>query len=150
MAKSKVFFALEGYRNIETCEDYDFVFRAIFKGFKIGNCPEILLDYRFNLNSISRKNEAKQRIIAKFLEKKYRQKKSCSLNEYNMFIKSKKYYCLMNKELRIQNLKYNFHHSKSKKKKFIYLIQLLFSFTFIKIVLTKKFNRFIGMIRKYQ
>lgn len=70
--KKEVFTSLEGYRNIHTCEDYDFVLRALAKGYRLGNCDRIVLRYRVTENSISRKNGLKQYMTSRHLVSRYR------------------------------------------------------------------------------
>ena len=71
LAKKEVYEILNGYREVNCCEDYDFLIRAANLGFKFGNLHEHLLNYRFNTQSISRTNEAKQRLVADFLRANY-------------------------------------------------------------------------------
>lgn len=68
-AKREVYFALNGYRDINSCEDYDFLLRAKFADFKIGIADNVLLNYRFNTNSISRKNALRQIVTSNYLSK---------------------------------------------------------------------------------
>ncbi len=90
-AKKEVFQKLDGYRDIFSCEDYDFLIRAVLNGFKIGNINEVLLKNRLTLDSISRGNPGTQELIAVFLRKNYRNKKIISEKEFNDFINSKEY-----------------------------------------------------------
>lgn len=69
--KKEVFTSLEGYRDIHTCEDYDFVLRALSKGFRLGNCDRVVLRYRVTENSISRKNGLKQYVTSRHLVSRY-------------------------------------------------------------------------------
>jgi glycosyltransferase involved in cell wall biosynthesis len=71
LVKNSVYNDLKGYRNISTCEDYDFLLRARKKGYSIGNCQAITLSYRINNKGISRSNELKQFLTTIFLQKKY-------------------------------------------------------------------------------
>lgn len=69
MVRKEVYVALNGYRNIHTCEDYDLLLRARNKGYRFGNLNETVLNYRMTKNSISRKNALKQYYIMKYLQK---------------------------------------------------------------------------------
>lgn len=69
MIKKEVYTTLNGYRNIHTCEDYDFLLRAKNKGYKFGNLNETILRYRMTRNSISRANALKQYYTMKYLQK---------------------------------------------------------------------------------
>jgi len=46
LARAEVYKALQGYREVPYAEDYDFVMRAIDKGFKCDNHPEALMRIR--------------------------------------------------------------------------------------------------------
>lgn len=70
----EVFKKNKGYRNIPYAEDYDFVLRAIARGFKLGNINQILLKYRIREDSISNKNGLKQFLISEYLVKMYKNK----------------------------------------------------------------------------
>lgn len=70
----EVFKKNKGYRNIPYAEDYDFVLRAIEKGFKLGNINQVLLKYRIREDSISNKNGLKQFLISEYLVKMYKNK----------------------------------------------------------------------------
>lgn len=70
--KKELYEKLNGYQNIYTCEDYEFLLRAEKKGYKIGNVPEYLLKYRLTENSISRSNPGKQIMISNYVKKWYK------------------------------------------------------------------------------
>lgn len=70
--KKKVYENLNGYNDVFSCEDYDFLLRAIGNDITIGNVQDILLRYRISPQSISRKNAGKQELIAKYLRKYYK------------------------------------------------------------------------------
>ena len=53
LIKKEVYIKLNGYRNIQYVEDYDFLCRAVLNGYKLGVCDEVLLKYRIRSNSIS-------------------------------------------------------------------------------------------------
>lgn len=85
LGKSAVFHTLNGYRNIDTCEDYDFILRAFKAGYRIANANSVLLNYRVNNNGISQSNWAKQVTITKILSDAYRKNRDISVNEcYNL------------------------------------------------------------------
>ncbi len=89
LGKKEVFAKLEGYRNIITCEDYDFLIRAASNDFKLGNIPEILLKYRMTPTSISRSNLGKQKLINSYLADNYTKKHIIMENELKTFMNSK-------------------------------------------------------------
>lgn len=67
LAKKEVFKELNGYRKATHCEDYDFILRALKKGYKIANLPEVGLKYRIRNEGISRSNRIKQYLLRNFL-----------------------------------------------------------------------------------
>lgn len=91
LGKKEVFEKLNGYRDIFSCEDYDFLIRADKEGFKIANLQETLLKYRLSPTSISRKNPGKQELIANLLKVSYRKGKIVSLKEIDDFLNSEEY-----------------------------------------------------------
>ena len=60
LATKSLYEDIGGYRDVPTCEDYDFLIRCIIMKKKILNVDEILLDYRINDNGISQKNKSYQ------------------------------------------------------------------------------------------
>lgn len=81
LVKRELYESLNGYRNIDSCEDYDFLIRAVCSNARIGNIPKVLLNYRDNGDSISHKNFNKQRLIADSLASIYRKHQKCIDNE---------------------------------------------------------------------
>ena len=67
LARKEVYKALNGYRLINACEDYDFLLRAVKKGFKLGICNSVLLSYRVNTNGISQSNLLIQKESSRYL-----------------------------------------------------------------------------------
>ena len=62
---------LGGYTDMQGCEDYDFLIRAINQGYRLGMVDEILLDYRLSSQSISRNNLYKQYLMLSYIQDKY-------------------------------------------------------------------------------
>lgn len=52
--KKEVYKKLSGYRDVPYCEDYDFILRCLFFGFRIGMINQNLLMYRVRSNSITK------------------------------------------------------------------------------------------------
>lgn len=96
--KKEVFEILEGYREVDFAEDYDFLLRACYKGFKLGNINEILLDYRMRESSISNKNGLKQFITSQELVKAYKENYILNLDKLSQQI-NEKITCLSNGEI---------------------------------------------------
>ena len=91
LVKKCVYDKLNGYREIDACEDFDFLNRAVIEGFKIGNLPKVLFKYRYNLNSISRVKEIKQYLTMKFLSRYYRKGITPSKEQVDEYISSQEF-----------------------------------------------------------
>lgn len=53
LVRKQVYDDLGGYRPVAHCEDYDFLLRALQKGFRLGRLDETLLTVRYNEDGIS-------------------------------------------------------------------------------------------------
>ena len=93
LAKKQVFDMLNGYRDIDSCEDLDFVIRCVEAGFHIGNTKEILFRYRDNENSISHRKAYRQRAVRCFLTSRYRKNIPVSYDDYRSYIESTRFNC---------------------------------------------------------
>ena len=91
LVKKNVYMKLEGYRNIAACEDYDFLLRAIFCGYKLGNIPDIGLKYRIRSTGVSQKSNIKQKLTMYYLAKKFKNKKDTSISDLNEYLNSSNY-----------------------------------------------------------
>lgn len=89
--KKKVYDELQGYRDIQACEDLDFIIRAVLSGYKIGNVKECLMWYRDNPNSISHKNAYKQEATKIVLCRYYRRNNILSLEDLKKIQNGKSY-----------------------------------------------------------
>lgn len=69
--KKSAYIALNGYADIQGCEDYDLLLRAIDSGYQLGNCNQIILKYRLSRQSISRDNLYKQYLMMRYIQDKY-------------------------------------------------------------------------------
>lgn len=69
--RKDAYLELGGYSDIQGCEDYEFLLRAIESGYKLGMIDEIVLDYRLSTQSISRNNLYKQYLMMKYLQDEY-------------------------------------------------------------------------------
>ena len=129
LVKKTVYMDLNGYRNIDACEDFDFLNRAILNGFKIGNIPSKLLRYRDNQESISHKKSIRQQVITRFMSEHYSKGKVLSIEEYLNFLQSKRYIKLYKKEEKISELDTKLKNSEYKFliriKAFFYLVTSL-------------------------
>lgn len=125
LGKRNVFENLNGYRNIYSCEDYDFIIRAIEKGYHLGNVPDFLLKYRVRNSGISVSSEAQQRLTRYFIKKNRDNINELSISDFELFLNSKFYkkeLAKINKYIEIKN-----SFKKSKQIKFINMISLIFN-----------------------
>lgn len=125
LVKKSVYDKLNGYRNIDACEDLDFLQRAIFTGYKVGNCPEILLRYRENQNSISHKKEHRQMAIRRVMARALYKNEILSEETYQAYLLSDCYQSDIKKFEKIAKLDNCFKSEKNGIKKGRALIQLL-------------------------
>ncbi|WP_423799415.1 glycosyltransferase family 2 protein [Neobacillus sp. SAB-20_R2A] len=88
LVKKEVYVNLNGYRNLHTCEDYDFLLRCK-KKFRIGNCHNVTLSYRLNPISISRSNALKQLLSANFLQKNFKNIELITQSKIDQYINKK-------------------------------------------------------------
>jgi len=70
-ARREVFERLNGYREINYCEDYDFFLRALENDFWLGKTDEVLLHYRVRSSGISKSYALEQFLNADFIRQKY-------------------------------------------------------------------------------
>ena len=82
LGKKDVFTELNGYRAIPYCEDYDFLLRAIKKGYNLGNIPCYCLNYRIRENGISNSNKNIQIAIRRYLAKNRNQIDKLDISKY--------------------------------------------------------------------
>lgn len=67
LAKREVYEALDGYREIPYAEDYDFILRALDKGFRCDNTPEHLMLIRQRAGNTASTASLKQRKTHKYV-----------------------------------------------------------------------------------
>lgn len=90
--KKEVYEKLNGYKNIYTCEDYEFLLRADRYNFRMGNIPKALLNYRLTDNSISRSNPGKQVLISNYIKKWYKKRPNeIDTKDIDRYLNSKEY-----------------------------------------------------------
>lgn len=99
-AKSQLYKSLNGYREVYSCEDYDFLLRARKKGAKLGICNHVLLSYRINTKGISRTNSLRQQLSAEYLRKNYSRLETITNEEVEKYIESCK---IERKTLKFEN-----------------------------------------------
>lgn len=91
LVKKEVYEKLNGYREVYACEDYDFLLRAIIKGYKLGNASQNDLCYRVREGGISQRAGVKQRLIMYFLSKRMNSIEMVSVDDINSYLDSRKY-----------------------------------------------------------
>lgn len=117
MFRREVYLKLGFYRDYKACEDYDYLIRAVSVGFKLGNYPEILLNYTLSANGISLSNSSLQEFTARYLRKCYKKNIVSSYNDYMEMIssqKSKRRMAQISKYLSIKNKRTYFRNNKFK------------------------------------
>ena len=90
LVRTELYKKLGGYRNINYCEDFDFLLRAKNCGAKLSNLNMPLVLYRYNTSGISRLNKSKQRCITKFMCSQRKNIENIDENEINMSVKNEK------------------------------------------------------------
>ncbi len=75
IVKKQVYDDLGGYREVTHCEDFDFVLRALQKGYKVGRLKDVLLHYRIRTSGITLSHNYEQFEKARVLRKQYRSNK---------------------------------------------------------------------------
>ena len=124
IVKKEVYDKLEGYRDIDSCEDYDFLIRALYHGFKMGNVPLVLLDYRNNPSSVTHLKGIKQQAITCFLSKNFRSNMIVTEKDLLEYLKSEKYFKFAKEEEKLISFQEKVNNSESIKKLFFLIILL--------------------------
>lgn len=96
LMRRKVFLQLNGYREFECSQDYDFLLRMVSNNLNIMLCDEYLIRYRVRTNSLSSSRGFKQYLIAKYIRFLYKErlktgKDSFSIENLNSFLRKNKY-----------------------------------------------------------
>ena len=153
LVKKSVFDKLGGYREIYTCEDYDFLLKTVMSGFKIGNTPKVLLKYRRNLNGITHSNRYMQIIITDYIAKLYRKNKIITLPELEKFLKSNVFNKRLSEESKLYKIESKY---KNKNNNSVYrcicLFRLIVNSTYIKRKFSNKYVQLVKMfdVKKFR
>lgn len=124
--KKEILEKLNGYRDIDYCEDYDLLLRAILKSYRISNTKDFLLQYRIRTESTSNRNISKQYLTMKYLSNNVNKIDTIDNKDINNNISSSE----IQKYDEFINLKNNFKKKKNIKK----ITQLLFNkYSYIKL-----------------
>ena len=146
LAKREVYEKNNGYRDVFACEDYDFLIRACQNGFKLANVPMVLLKYRLSENSISRKNQGKQELIAEYIGQRYKNNEETKLEDIQKFILSSNFEKKLNRYNKCNNLKIKRarYYSRKFPKYYFYTILLCCNLKYIfKIIKNKIIFKFV-------
>lgn len=73
--KRDVFESIGKYRNLEVSQDYDFLLRVLFRGYKLGFIRQPLVKIRVRQGSITNKKSYRQFLVSKSLLRLYRNKR---------------------------------------------------------------------------
>lgn len=114
---------IQGYRDIYSSEDYDFLIRAMLVDAKLGVLPQICLQYRVNKEGITQNNLALQKILIKKICNQYKNIRIYSLPEFDEYVS--------NNEKLLQNKRLFYSCIKKRKKNVKDIFTILFSTTFI-------------------
>lgn len=125
LAKKEVYELNNNYRDISTCEDYDFLIRAVLNGFKVGNYPGVLLRYRMTPDGISRSNACKQEILSNLLKKYYRGGKELPFDIYIEYYNSSRFQKKLDHYNRFKENNYKRKNTKNIFKKIWYSFLLI-------------------------
>lgn len=148
LVERAVYDNLDGYRNIDTCEDLDFLQRAVYAGYKVGNCPEVLLRYRDNQNSISHKKEYRQMAIRRMMARSLYKNSILTEENYRSYLLSESYKRDVITFEKITKLDNRFKSGEKGIKKFAVLIQLLLEPIYVEEkIWNLKINRAIRLER---
>lgn len=88
--KQSVYKELQGYRDIKSIEDYDFLVKGVLGGYRFGCLNEPCLYYRRNMGGISQNNKGRQRIVKNILRQQYKRNRMLGLEEIRNTISAKK------------------------------------------------------------
>lgn len=112
IARRSVYKKNNGYRNIFSVEDLDFLIRCAFSGAKISNYDEPLYSVHMTESSISRANPGIQEALAVYLRRHYRKGVSPSMDDVSQYVDSieykravdryKKYYAIKIKRSKVK------------------------------------------------
>lgn len=91
MVKKSVYKCLNGYRKVDSCEDYDFLVRAALRHFRLSCVEEPLVHYRENPNSISHEKIYQQRTIRDFIRTYFSKGMEMPMENLEEYLQSQRY-----------------------------------------------------------
>lgn len=138
--RKDVYDKLDGYRDIDSCEDLDFLIRASLGGFKIGNAPHVLIEYRNNPKSICHLKTFKQKATTSLMTKRMREGKVMDMEEYHAYLESDECKKYIKKAERVAKFENYYYDTKS---------SALVKYGAVCILLTLPIFRFKKFVRFY-
>lgn len=90
LVKMDVFKNLNGYREINMAEDYDFLIRAVQKGYRIGNLPDTVLKYRVSPSTIRNVKDGEGFSRAEYLRHNYKKGVQVEMEDFDRYVSSKR------------------------------------------------------------
>lgn len=136
LVKREVYDSLNGYRYVPHCEDYDFLYRTINHGFKLGNTPEKLLKYRVRKNSVSISNKSQQLILRRYLSKNNKNLDLISEADIQTYLLSDDYSKHMKQFMKYEEIK-----SGVRKHNFVSVLRLITCSDFYSYIIEKNIPR---------
>lgn len=147
MTRKIVYDFLDGYRNMDAVEDYDFLIRAAKSGYKLGNVQKVLFKYRDNRNSISHKKNIIQELDRRFIGENYRKGSVVTQNEFDTYRNSEIYMKHIHELEEVQKLQNQIIEEKNLLKKIVSVSRLCK----YKMYVTRKIERqFVKAIKKME
>ena len=126
LVRNQVFSDLNGYRNVPSTEDYDLLLRARKKEVKFGVVDKALVKYRHNYSGITMSSNARQRVVALYLQKNFRSIDDLNIDDYLQTDDAKKKMEIAEKHAAISEKAWEYRLAKNKVMHFRSLIQMLF------------------------
>lgn len=134
LVKKEIYLDLHGYRNVKSCEDYDFVLRVLNKGiYQVGNVPIVCLQYRLRQHGISKQTEAEQYVLRDYLSKNREIIDNINEDDIGLYMESNSFKKNVMKYKNYQTLKKQFKQTRSAK----YFIRIIMNKYFYKVQLEK-------------
>lgn len=134
LVKKEIYLDLHGYRNVKSCEDYDFVLRVLNKGiYQVGNVPIVCLQYRLRQHGISKQTEAEQYVLRDYLSKNREIIDNINEDDIGLYMESNSFKKNVMKYKNYQTLKKQFKQTRSAK----YFIRIIMNKYFYKVQMEK-------------
>lgn len=89
LAKKTVFDRVGGYRDMPRSEDFDFLLRALARGFRMGMCEQVVFDHRINDAGISRSGMLEQMLASWYLTDHFGQIEQITPGEVRAHVREK-------------------------------------------------------------